>query len=601
MRLVVAGGGAVVVVLGVVAAIGYLQLRGVASRLTAAQAQVDRVQAEVRQGDVGPATASLDAVESSLIRADGELHGSRVLSIGDIVPVVSQNLAALRDSVGLALRLVDGGRQVLAAARPLEDQDGKLGVPLRSGTLPLAAVATVQSRLAQVASELSGPGPDPPGRWLLGPVARAQREVAAKAAAARRQFQTASEVLGVLDGLVGADGPQRILVAVSNDAEMRGSGGMILSYAVLDTAGGHLSFERSGPIDDLDLSRPAPVKAPADYSGRFASLEPTRLWRNANLASDFTRVGPVLAGMYRAATGKRVDDVVQIDSSALADILAGIGPVTVPGLGPVGSANAVAVTLNQQYLQFPGRSARKEALHLLTDAVVRHLLSGTFTNVAAVANGLSQAVAGRHLMLWSADAGEERGIAAMGAAGGLPALGADFAQLTVQNFSANKLDYYLGTRLSLTGQRPPDRLGHVQATITLDNTAPTSGTNTEVFGPFSPGLRRGQYVGFVSLYLPPGWYLTGSTGTPAGTPSVAAEDGKTVMELFMKLDAGQSASVTLDLETPPPAPGASFELVPSPRVLPTVADVHLTEGSSVLAAHAALTRALVVPAARPAP
>ena len=131
-----------------------------------------------------------------------------------------------------------------------------------------------------------------------------------------------------------------------------------LSSGVISSNQGKFNLDRFGPIDEIRLAKPAAVDPTPDYVARFPQLSPTLLWRNANVGVDFTKAGPVMAAMYKAATGDSIDGVIQIDSMGLAALLRGIGPVNTPDIGQVNGDNAVALTLNQAYTQFPDRPVR---------------------------------------------------------------------------------------------------------------------------------------------------------------------------------------------------------------------------------------------------
>src|SRR5205814_9941533 len=104
----------------------------------------------------------------------------------------------------------------------------------------------------------------------------------------------------------GANGPRRYLLAVANPAEMRGAGGMILSYGVLTSNAGTFTLGDFGGIDDLLLTTPPDVSKlnlPADYLRRWNGREPTLLWRNTTLAPDFRFDAPTMEAMFTAKTG----------------------------------------------------------------------------------------------------------------------------------------------------------------------------------------------------------------------------------------------------------------------------------------------------------
>jgi hypothetical protein len=188
------------------------------------------------------------------------------------------------------------------------------------------------------------------------------------------------------------------------------------------------------------------------------------------------------------------------------------------------------------------------------------------------------------MMFHSLKANATRAVEAFGADGRVPTSDKDWASVTVQNFGANKLDYYLDSSVKLTGQRRPGRLGNIRAEIRLSNTAPPDGKPPYVFGPFNPTFHAGEYRGLVTLYVPAGTFVKSSTGTdPAAPPIVATEDGQTLVAFTVTVPAATVSTVALDLVVPPVPPGpASFELVPAPRVRPTTVSVALDEGSAVL-------------------
>ena len=182
---------------------------------------------------------------------------------------------------------------------------------------------------------LPSPNSAPSTRWLIGPVKDLQDRLFREADSRRTQIDNVSRALTLLADMAGANGNRRYLIAVANTAEMRGAGGMILSYGILESANGTFKLGDFGPIDDLAIDRGVDASAltlPSDYLARWQGFEPTRLWRNTTLAPDFQLDAPVMAAMFTAKTGLPVDGVIQIDPSGLAAILEGTGPVDVPRL-----------------------------------------------------------------------------------------------------------------------------------------------------------------------------------------------------------------------------------------------------------------------------
>jgi hypothetical protein len=586
--------GALAVAVVLLGALLALRLLRVSSDLRDARDHITAAGDRLEDGHISAAREDLAAATRLLVRANADLYRGPDVAVLGVLPVVSQNLAALRESAALGLRLADGGHRSLAAAASLEGADGDLEVPLASGAIPLDAVTASQVELERLLAAM--PASNPPKRsFLLGPVRDTRAEVYDEARSRRVQVATLSRGLSLLGEMAGATGPRRYLIAVANTAEMRGSGGMILSYGVLESRGGDFALAGFGRIDDLALAQPLSARSvpglPADFQRRWDGFDPLSRWRNANLAADFTIVAPVLEEMYSTATGKAVDGVIQIDPDGLAAILAGIGPVQVPELGEVRADNVVALVLNEAYVRFPGIDERSDVLKEVAEAVFDKLVEGRYDSLRPLAEALVRTVEGRHIVMHTKALTPEARLRFFGATGDLPdALGPDSMHLSIQNVSGNKLDYYLDSSLLLTGDRDAGALGHLRATITLTNTAPPGATSPRyIFGPFNAAQRVGLYRGVVSLYLPAGTMLTGAAGDALPSPPVLqTEGGRPVVGFNVDVPAGATREVVLDLQLPPRAPGDhALLLVPSPRVRPTHVEVHVggdaaLEGSAVL-------------------
>jgi hypothetical protein len=410
-------------------------------------------------------------------------------------------------------------------------------------------------------------------------------EVADESESRARQFRSVAQGLQIVEDLTGAHGPRRFLVAVANPAEMRGAGGMILSYGVLTAEAGQVEVGEFGRIDEINLSSPvdpARTGLPDDLLARWEGFDITQRWRNATVAADLTVAAPTLLQMYEAATGERADGVIQVDPVGLAALLAATGPVEVGELGTVDAENVVALTLNEAYVRYPDIDERSDVLADVAEAAFDRLLDGEIPSLRGLGEALLRTASERHLAMWSRDGGAQAAVAAFGASDDLPAPESEYVHLGVQNISGNKLDYYVDTALALEGRRPAGEVGTVTATITVTNTAPAGATTPRyVFGPFDESERAGVYRGLVSLYLPRGASLVSTGGDETATaPSIQAEDGRAVASYTIAVPAQGTSTVTLELRLPP-RPDAPYALhaVPSGRIRPTTLRVRLDVGA----------------------
>jgi hypothetical protein len=583
--IVALGGGVLLLGIGLLA--GY-RLSTAARDLRAANDLVDEAGSALEDGHLSEAQGLLADASPLVTSATSALNGHAELSVLGAVPFFGDDLDQLRESVGIAAALVNGGVRILRAAAPLQGEDGTLETPLVSGAIPLDAVTDVTREVRLLAGDL--PAADQAKRKsLLGPVKELRDRVLKEAAHRRRQLDSVGAGLELLSDMAGGNGDRRYLIAVANTAEMRGSGGMILNYGVLIGHGGDFELDTFGRIDELQLPAPLPRSfvpdLPEDYLDRWAGFDPLLRWRNATLSADFEMTAPVLEAMYTLAAQVKADGVIQVDPQGLAAILQAIGPVDVPELGSVSSDNVVDLVLNQAYARFPDIDQRSDVLGQVAEATFRKLVDGQYDSLRPLGEAMLRAVGGRHLIMHSVASGAQRQLAYFDADGALPPLtGADAVALTVQNVSANKLDYYVDTALDLAGERETGRFGRVRATITVTNTAPPGVTEPRyVFGPFDDNERAGLYRGVVSLYLPAGTSLEGTSGDPLAVPPVTqSEAQRPVVGFQVDVPAGETRTVVLDLRWAPRLDGPYELLVaPSPRVRPTKVTVALSGAPAV--------------------
>lgn len=569
-----------------------VDLLDAADSLEKAERQIDLADAAIRDGRIGEAEAALERAERILHRANEQLRLSPALVLVRRVPLVGQNLQSLDRSVEVAGVVVNGGRQILATSEALQDDDsGELAVELREGAIPAAEVdrATTEIESLVVAlTERTEPSSSP---FVLPQIRSLERRVYDEAGVQHENLLRLRRGMIVLQQLVGVDRPRRTLIAVANTAEMRGAGGMMLNYGILEADEGQAEIEEFGRVDELRVVPPPDpddIDVAADFQERWSAFDYTRDWRNATLAADFRIDAPILLEMYRSATSLRADAVIQVDPHALSALLTVTGPVEVEELGTVDAENVAPLVLNEAYFLYPDVEDRSDVLGNVAEAAFRALVSGTYSSVADLAEALGGAVDERHLMMYSADPSVQAALEFFDATGSLPDPDSgDQLHLTVQNMGGNKLDYYVDTELKVSGQREPGKLGEVRATVTIRNDAPVGEDEPGyIFGSPIEGRSPGSYRAAVSLYMPAGTSLVDSGGGPFEiAPSALTEGGRPVVTYWINVPSGGTHTADLDLRLAPieRADDYFLTLVPSPRVRSTQVVVDLVLGDGVIA------------------
>lgn len=123
--------------------------------------------------------------------------------------------------------------------------------------------------------------------------------------------------------------------------------------------------------------------------------------------------------MWKANTGQSVDGVLAIDVQGLQELLSVTGPVTTVSGAVVSAGNVDQLLLHDQYAgetYSSDSTNRVDELATLASATL-HALEDQPFSLHTMADALSAAAAGRHVLLWSADHGPRP----PGAAPGSPA------------------------------------------------------------------------------------------------------------------------------------------------------------------------------------
>lgn len=537
--------------------------------------------------DTAAAKNSVDRARDDLARAVSRLHQPGPTLVAQI-PILGRTVSAVERTAQAGLAVVSGTADVVAAV-------GNGGFVAADG-VDLATLGRVEVALSRAAASSAGPvaalSQQPLGAVpgpVRGPVELARRRLSPAPAT----FDRAAAALRGLSGVLGASGQRSLLVVLQNNAELRGSGGLVTVFAPATASGGQV---RVGPFQDVDGVAAAAadavrVPAPADYRQLWGSfLADTTLWKNTNMTPDLPTASAVLAGVAERSLGRRPDAVLWFDARAIAAVLEATGPVTLPDGSQLDAANAVDRLLSQAYRDAPdtpeGQAQRRAALRAAADAVLGRLLGGSGPRPSLVSLGpaLAGAAAGRHLAVWSDRPQEQQDLARAGLAAGVTAGGGDLSSVAVQNLGGgdregNKLDYY--ARRSVTVRAVlSDREARVQQDVVLRNTAPAGGLPVYVSGRVSPGTTNN----LVALAVPrSATDVVVTRGDQVLAVSPRPEGDHALIIDLVSLPAGTQASWRLSYRLALPAGRYDLTLVPQPLAVDATLDVELrpADGSSL--------------------
>lgn len=543
-------------------------------RLAANQASL--LQSQVVAGDSAGAQRSLDSLQESTQRARERTDGP-LWDLGSKVPWLGKNVGAVQ-------RVSEVIDQVATDALPpvvaLSEQINLSTFSPRNGRVDVAAISTTrpsveaaEKALGHAVERLADVDPESLLVPLRGPIATVKNKVTS----AREAAVNTSLAARLLPPMLGAKGSRTYLLMVQNNAEVRSTGGIAGSIAILKAKDGKVSMGFQGSLQDL-VQFPKPVLAMTkDESQLFAPSMVTNLL-DTNFTPDFPRTAEIVRAMVKKGLGVDVDGVISVDPVALSFVLAGTGPVKLkdtPGV-ELDQLNAVGVLLNSTYRLLPDRQAQDEIFKQSARAIFDVLAKGG-GDTGLVIKGLVRGVEENRIMVWSRRGSEQATIRPSGLSGELT--GDDGATPHVGVYlgdaASTKMEYYLEQVTTVAASRClPGRVQELTSQTELRSRTPAKvGKLPEAVtgdGKFTP---KGTMRLIVRLYSP---YRGGFTSVSLdGKPQTVYADthhGRNVTKVVLTLKPGSAHTIATRMITGK-GQGGDAVLSTTPGVLPTRNDL----------------------------
>ncbi len=361
---------------------------------------------------------------------------------------------------------------------------------------------------------------------------------------------TAGHGLRLAATLYGPPGSARYFLAFQNPAELRGTGGLIGQYGILESGPRGPRLTGVETYTALENRTRGGVPLPPEVARRYGRFSVDRAWSAVNIPPDLPTVGRIVLELYRRTTGTRVDGMIAADPLAVADVLGVSGPITVEGTR-LDAGNVAAVTLVDAYVRYQSdneaRRAFLEKTALATFAAFRHALG---TRPDALMRALASAARGRHLQVYSGDPVVERALLDLGIGGGTaaPEIG-DYLMPVTINTGGNKLDAFLHRTLRYRVRLEPDGSARANASITLRNASSAHGLPRYILGPYDSRFRAGENNQFQMLYVAGAYGFTSATRDGRRVDAEAqAELGGLAISQEVAIPPGRSVTLAYDLE-----------------------------------------------------
>jgi hypothetical protein len=553
-----------VVVLGAWLIAGSVQLLRAADEARAGRDLLEEARDTLEPRDFleGSADPLLRAAEGRFAAAR---HGSESVLTFPLraLPVAGRQVRSLETLAGAAEQLLVSGGAALDEVGDALDE-GWADSARRPAVLRDVAATLGRARTDLDEIDLG------PSEALVGPLAAARNTLEQELDSVRDLLDRAGTTSTGLSRILSG---RRYLLLAANNAEMQAGWGMPLSAGLLTIEDGEFAVDEMVPTSELRL--PESVELPRELAGPWGWLNPGREWRNVAVTPRFDVAGPHVARMWEAAGGQPVDGVLAVDPEALAELLRATGPIEVDGRR-IGADDVVEYLLHGQYegLGPDDQEDRRDRLSAVTRAALGSLDDDL--DAITLAEGLIEAVGGRHLLAWSPRPGDQQAWEAAGADGSLQP---DSLLVSLVNRGANKLDWFVEVDASLeVGQTADGRI--LDLAVEVTNSGPTEASYVAGPQPATGAVEPGDYVGILTVHAPRDSRLLARDG---GAPSVAGRQGP--VELFsaalLRLPAGSSQRVVFRLALPDDLAEVTIE--PDGRVHPVrwrVGEVSWADGRS---------------------
>jgi hypothetical protein len=431
------------------------------SGLLDARKDIQRAERLISRGAFRDANFRALSAAASLERArDGLSAGGPILSIARIVPAVDDaltevpnlleaadhSLGALRGTLHIALNALRGPDQIVA-----KDPSGEGSVIRVDRVRELGeTVSRVRRELRAAADALRAVEVERLPRRLRPDI----EDALSRAEEGDELLADAERGLAILPAFLGAEEKRTYVLAMQNSAELRGTGGAILQFRLLEIDNGRPSLVTTkrgtaGSIYNVDRNREQldiPLPEDAWY---VAAVPDAQRFGNANWSPDWP-LSAELTVDYGRASAERfpdvdfppIDGVIGVDPVAMQHLMPGAGRYRTENSGNrISAQRVVPFLLSRAYGAFPRPRSRRAVLRQVVNGFYERLFDPA--HPSELVRGFGDALRTRHVQIWLADPVEQAFIRRMKWDGRVkPGKRGDYLAVVQQNVGGNKLDYF---------------------------------------------------------------------------------------------------------------------------------------------------------------
>ena len=419
-----------------------------ATGLLDARDHLGSAQRRLSQGRVEPARFDILAGAAAARRAKSGLGSDAFVALAAALPRVGE----IVDETGHLVAAAE--YSAAAAGGTAELLDGAMGGPdgliaRGSGTSGGQIRLDRVQEMAATADEVNGAVRRAKDELEAIDLAALPRRMRSSVTSGIREAGESQEVLvdarrglALLPTILGADGPRTYMIGMLNNAELRGSGGSLLQYALLEVDQGKIVLDGPQTVYKIDRGREQQDIPLPDDAWYVRGIPDARRFGNANWSPDW----PLSAQLTidYALTREpdlEVDGFIAMTPSVLQNLVQSTGSFRTKWGIQVTRETAVPFLLHHAYGQFPQPKVRRTALEQVVKGFFDRVLQPK--NPIRLVRGLSRGLAQKDVQIWMAAEEEQGFITQMGWDGAIQkARRKDYIGVVQQNVGGNKLDYF---------------------------------------------------------------------------------------------------------------------------------------------------------------
>ncbi|QNA91994.1 DUF4012 domain-containing protein [Microbacterium sp. Se63.02b] len=526
--------------------------------------------------DVAAAELAAQAYVKEASAANAAVDG-RLWDVLQGIPLpVFENLRAVRTVTNVAETV---GTEILVPASSIT----LASIAPTGGKVDVAGLSDIQAavmRISDVIGDIDGRLDAIDRSALIDQVGDGFRQVDDAVGQVSALVSPAEDILGILPGLLGADGPKNYLLMFQGNAEARASGGSPGSFVLVRADQGAITFEKEVAATEFPFAIPQSI-VPLDAETTALYSDIVGRW-TANMTStpDFPTVATLMQGWWASEFDDQIDGVVSVDPVALSYFLDATGPLTLATGDVLTSKNATALLMNEVYFKYPKGQDSNAFFASAAVSVFNGLLAGGASPVKLVDAGAKASVEGR-LKLWVPDPAVTEVIGGSPVAGVLPVDNEDETAIGVyfNDTTGSKMDYYVDADIAVeTDQCTAAGAPSWTTTVNLHNGITREDANElprYITGPyFTPGDIGTDYI----VYAPVGATIESWTVNGAARDALAHTThlGRDAIRVNVVLQPGESAALQVVMKASDDAESGSFGplvVKHTPMVRDTAVDV----------------------------